>query len=132
MATVASYSIKKTAITGTPNIRLYSTSTGTNWGATLVADNNDFTSTSEFNHGDNEMSGTGWVELPMTAANVNTNGVNYIRLLDRNAGNHNNENITIASTNNATAGDRPYLKLKVTSSTVVKDIIGMGVIAFPR
>jgi hypothetical protein len=120
MTTTIKYYVKVTAVTGSPLIRCHYVNSSSEeyigWGATLVAEQADFESTNEFYaESDVEVTGTGWISFTLNSANVDPNGTLYLRLEDLNSGGNNTESITIASTNNATAADRPYLEITVTA-----------------
>ncbi len=99
-----------TAITGTPLVKQRHTHGSDNWGSTLVGNDTIFASTKEIDDGNIECTGTGWVawEVDVDTLAAETN---WFRLQDMNYGNHDTENITIASRNNATPANYPKLVL---------------------
>lgn len=116
MAVAIKFWVKVTAVTGSPLIRCHYTTGTDNWGASLVAADADFESTKEYEAAaDVEVTSTGWISFDLDVANMDVNGTLYVRLQDMNYGAQSTESITFASANNATAGDRPYLEITVTS-----------------
>lgn len=104
---------KVTALSGTPLIRCHYTQGSDNYGTTIEGNETDFASVKEFEAlADVEVSGTGWISFDIDPDNV-TSAPLYWRFEDMNYGQYSSESITIASTNNATSGDRPYVQTLV-------------------
>lgn len=125
--------VKVTANVGTETYKCHSAiSSDANWGATLVADNNDWTSTAAHLESSLSIGSTGVKSFSIDKNNIDLSGTTYIRLMSSaEAVVPDTKSITIASTNNATAADRPFLRFTSTSGAV-QDIIGIGFIPFAR
>lgn len=128
IATVEFY-IMVTANSGTETYKCHSAiSTDANWGATLVADNNDWTSTAAHLESSLSIGSTGAKSFSIDKNNVDLSGTTYIRLMSNGeATMPETRSITFGSTNNATAANRPYLKFTSTSGAVIRLLALTGV-----
>ncbi len=128
IATVELY-VMVTAQTSTDTYRCHSAiSTDTNWGATLVADINDWTSTTAHLESNVAISSTGAKSFSIDKNNIDLAGTTYIRLMSTTEGEMpGTRNITIGSSSNATVANRPYLKFTSTTGTVIRLLAMTGV-----
>jgi len=121
--------IKITAVTGTNNYTcLYDDGTDP-WTNTL--DSADWATTETFTGGTTSIGSTGWKSFTLDVDDISAMTL-YTKIYGAGEGGTDKLDITFASQNNATAGDRPYIELVWGSATSIKDIIGMGIIPFPR
>lgn len=124
--------VKVTSVSGSGTYELHlAKEDDANWGATLTGDATDMDSTRTKQGETKSVSSTGWVSFTFDATYATAETIWWRLNVTGEADKGSLRNITFASQDNATAGDRPYMEI-IASSGAIKDIIGMGIIPFNR
>jgi hypothetical protein len=116
--------IKVTASKGTNNYTLLYDD-GTNpWSNTL--DSADWDTTETFTGGTTSIGSTGWKSFTLDVDDISAMTL-YVKLYGAGEGGETKQDITFASQNNATAGDRPYIELVWASGATLRLLASTGV-----
>lgn len=118
--------IKVTAVTGTNNYTLLYDD-GTNpWSNTL--DSADWDTTETYTGGTTSISSTGWKSFTLDVGDISAMTL-YTKLYGAGEGGTDKLDITFASQNNATSGDRPYIELvwSAGGALPLRTLLGVGV-----
>lgn len=120
--------VNVTAITGTETYRCRTDDGTDNWGTTVDASEADFNSTDTNLESDLSLSSTGWKSFTINKNNLDLSGTTWVRLASVNESTQEVKSLTIASQNNATASNRPYLEV-VSSDGILnlRTLIGVGI-----
>lgn len=121
--------IKVTAVaSGGCTVKLHWSQSANNWGAVLEANDADFVSTDDTYETSVSITATGWFSFSINPASLNMSSTLYVRLMSADEGAADIGNITFASQNNATAGDRPYLEIieAAAGGPPLRTLMGVG------
>ena len=116
--------VKVTANVGTNNYTLKYDKGTDPWTVTL--DSTDWETTDTYTGGTTSVGSTGWKSFTFTTTDID-NVTIYTRIQGAGEGNQDTLNMTFASQNNATAGDRPYIELVWASASTLRLLASTGV-----
>ena len=127
--TSVKFYVMVTANTGTETYKCHSAiSSDANWGATLVADLTDFTSTAAHLEDSISVGGTGVQYFDIDKNNLDLSGTTYFRIMSNGEANlPETKNMTIGSSSNSTVANRPYLEVTSSDGTVQRLLASTGV-----
>lgn len=125
--TSVTFNVKVTSVTGTNTYRLRSDDGTDNWGTSLSADAADFDSTDTYDEGSLSIGSTGWKSWSVDKNNLDLSGTTWYRLASCCEEEQSIKVITIASQNNATASNRPYLEITYTTGVTIRLLASLGV-----
>ncbi len=118
--------VKVTAVTGSGDYRLYIDKGTSNWATSLDGNETEYNSTQTITCGTTAISSTGWHSFDITPSDID-NVTIYAVIVGIGEGTGTTHTATIASQNNATAADRPYLELVWSDGTVKRFLASLGV-----
>jgi len=119
--------VKVTAVTGSGTYRLYIDKGTSNWGTSLDGNETEFNSTQTISCGTASISSTGWKSFDINVSDISNTKI-FSVIIGIGEGTSDSVNCTIASQNNATSADRPYIELvEATGSIKLLTLMGVGV-----
>ena len=113
-----------TAVTSTLNYYVDIDKGTYNWGTVVEANETDFSSTDTIRQVATSIVSKGWKSFDIDVDDISAETI-WVRILGAHEDSTTSQNITFASQNNATAGNRPYLELVWSDGAVYSSVISM-------